>query len=110
MYQNESLLAWDSACPQPIVLSPDSVAYFVGGEGQSIFSNGDLVQDDGSLNPVIGKRPVTLIAWRAEAELRKPGLILDSFMQLLNSLGYLGPYVPLESLQSLQSVRKGDAS
>ncbi|MCP2084223.1 UNVERIFIED_ORG: DUF917 family protein [Paraburkholderia sediminicola] len=100
MYQNESLLAWDSASPQPIVLSPDSVAYFVGGEGQSIYSNGDLVQDDGSLNPAIGKRPVTLIAWRAEAELRKPGLILDSFMQLLNSLGYLGPYVPLESLPS----------
>jgi len=28
-------------------------------------------------------------------------------MQSLNSLGYLGPYVPLESLQS---VLKGDAS
>ena len=107
IYQNESLLAWDSASPQPIVMAPDSVAYFVGGEGQSIFSNGDLVQDDGSLNPAIGKRPVTLIAWRAEAELRKPGLNLDSFMQLLNSLGYLGPYVPLESLQS---ARKGEAS
>ncbi|OAJ59038.1 hypothetical protein A6V36_28720 [Paraburkholderia ginsengiterrae] len=110
MYQNESLLAWDSERPQPIVLSPDSVAYYVGGEGQSIFSNGDLVQADGTLNPAIGKRPVTLIAWRAEAELRKPGLNLDSFMQLLNSLGYLGPYVPLESLHSLQSMHKGDAS
>jgi uncharacterized protein len=107
MYQNESLLAWDSERAHPIVLSPDSVAYFVGGEGQSIFSNGDLVKGDGSLNPAIGKRPVTLIAWRAEAELRKPGLILDSFMQLLNSLGYLGPYVPLESLKS---TRLGDAS
>jgi DUF917 family protein len=107
IYQNESLLAWDSACPQPIVLAPDSVAYFVGGEGQSIFSNGDLVNDDGSLNPAIGKRPVTLIAWRAEAELRKPGLILDSFMEQLNKLGYLGPYVPLESLHS---ARKGEAS
>lgn len=107
MYQNESLLAWDSERAHPIVLSPDSVAYFVGGDGQAVFSNGDLVNDDGSLNPAIGKRPVTLIAWRAEAELRKPGLILDSFMQLLNSLGYLGPYVPLESLKS---IRHGDAS
>ncbi|WP_144138237.1 DUF917 domain-containing protein [Paraburkholderia sp. BCC1884] len=104
MYQNESLLAWDSQRAQPIVLAPDSVAYFVGGEGQSIFSNGDLVNDDGSLNPVIGKRPVTLIAWRAEKELRKPGLNLDSFLQLLNSLNYLGPYVPLES------TGQGDAS
>jgi len=110
MYQNESLLVWDSERPQPIVLAPDSVAYYVGGEGQSVFSNGDLVNADGSLNPAIGKRPVTLIAWRAEAELRKPGLILDSFMQLLNSLNYLGPYVPLEALQSLQSARNGEAS
>jgi DUF917 family protein len=110
MYQNESLLVWDSERPQPIVLAPDSVAYYVGGEGQSVFSNGDLVNADGSLIPATGKRPVTLIAWRAEAELRKPGLILDSFMQLLNSLNYLGPYVPLEALQSLQSARNGEAS
>lgn len=110
LYQNESLLAWDSERPQPIVLAPDSVAYFVGGEGQSIFSNGDLVQDDGSLNPAIGKRPVTLIAWRAEPELRQPGgLILDSFMQVLNTLGYLGPYVPLESLPHAH-VKQGDAA
>jgi uncharacterized protein len=97
IYQNESLLAWDSARAQPIVLAPDSVAYFVEGEGQSIFTNGDLVQDNGRLNPAIGKRPVTLIGWRAEPELTKAGLILDSFMELLNSFGYLGPYVPLES-------------
>ncbi|MFM0736319.1 DUF917 domain-containing protein [Paraburkholderia xenovorans] len=110
LYQNESLLAWDSTNPQPIVLAPDSVAYFVGGEGQSIFSNGDLVQDNGSLNPAIGKRPVTLIGWRAEAELQKPGLILDSFLQVLNTLGYLGPYVPLASLHSLHAAHNGDAS
>lgn len=107
IYQNESLLAWDSARAQPIVLAPDSVAYFVEGEGQSIFTNGDLVQDNGALNPAIGKRPVTLIAWRAEPELRKPGLILDSFMAVLNSFGYLGPYVPLESLAP---VREGGAA
>ncbi|MGF6770248.1 DUF917 family protein [Paraburkholderia sp. GAS199] len=110
LYENESLLAWDSERAQPILLAPDSVAYYVGGEGQSIFSNGDLVQADGSLNPAIGKRPVTLIAWRAEAPLRQPGLILDSFMQDLNTLGYLGPYVPLETLRSSGSSDKGAAS
>ncbi|WP_345816492.1 DUF917 domain-containing protein [Paraburkholderia sp. PREW-6R] len=107
IYQNESLLVWDSARPQPVVMAPDSIAYFVGGDGQSIFSNGDLVNDDGSLNPAVGKRPVTVIAWRAEAELRKPGLNLDSFMDSLNTLGYLGPYVPLEAHLS---SHQGDAS
>ncbi|MEM5369670.1 DUF917 domain-containing protein [Paraburkholderia azotifigens] len=107
IYQNESLLVWDSKRAHPVVLAPDSIAYYVGGEGQSIFSNGDLVQDDGTLNPAIGKRPVTLIAWRAEAEISKPGLNLDSFVQLLNTLGYLGPYVPLDKLAS---IHHGDAS
>jgi uncharacterized protein len=95
IYQNESLIAWDSKRAQPPVLAPDSIAYFVGGEGQPVFTNGDLVQENGTLNPAIGKRPVSLIAWRAESELRKPGLNLDSFMQLLNTLGYLGAYVPV---------------
>ncbi|WP_175922499.1 DUF917 domain-containing protein [Burkholderia latens] len=108
LYQNESLIAWDSRRSEPIVLSPDSVAYFVGGDGQPIFTNGDLLTDGGSLNPAVGKRPVTLLAWRADPELSRPGgLILDSFMQLLASLGYLGPYVPLGSLPA---NRHGDAS
>jgi uncharacterized protein len=107
IYQNESLLAWDSTRAQPIVLAPDSVAYFVEGDGQSIFTNGDLIEENGSLNPVIGKRPVTLIAWRAEPELTQAGLILDSFMELLNTFGYLGPYVPLETPPR---VREGGAA
>ncbi|KND56840.1 Conservative hypothetical protein probably involved in hydantoin, pyrimidine utilization [Candidatus Burkholderia verschuerenii] len=97
IYQNESLIAWDSERAQPIVLAPDSIAYFVGGNGQSIFSNGDLVQENGRLNPEIGERPVTLIAWPAMTAIQKPGLALDSFMVLLNSLGYLGPYVAVSS-------------
>ncbi|MFL9861069.1 DUF917 family protein [Paraburkholderia madseniana] len=102
IYQNESLVAWDSQRPQPIVLAPDSVAYFVEGDGQAIFTNGDLVMADGSLNPVVGHRKVTLIAWEAEPPLRVAGgLILESFLQLLESLGYLGPYVPLGKLQSI---------
>lgn len=101
VYQNESLIAWDSRRPQPIVLAPDSVAYFVEGDGQSIFTNGDLVMEDGSLNPVVGKRKVTLIGWEAEAPLTVPdGLILESFLELLEPLGYLGPYVPVGKLQS----------
>lgn len=108
MYQNESLLVWDSRRPQPIVLAPDSVAYFVEGDGQAIFTNGDLVMADGSLNPAVGRRRVTLLAWEAEPALRESGgLILGSFLQLLASLGYLGPYVPLKSLQKTTA---GDAS
>jgi DUF917 family protein len=99
-YQNESLIVWDSGRTQPILLAPDCVAYFVEGGEQAIFTNGDLVAEDGSLNPAVRGRKVTLLAWEAEPELREAGgLILDSFLKLLVSLGYFGPYVPVGALQ-----------
>jgi len=103
LYQNESLMVWDSRRPAPVLLAPDSVAYFVEGSGQSVFTNGDLVTGKGKLNPAVTGRKVTLLAWEAEPELRAPGgLIVSSFLQVLASpLGYLGPYVPVGALQKL---------
>lgn len=94
LYQNESLLTWVSDQPQPVCMAPDSIAYFVEGPGRSVFSNGDLVLADGSLNPALLSRSVTLVGILADPELQH-SLILDSFMLLLSSMGYLGPYVPL---------------
>ena len=96
LYQNESLLTWVNDQPQPVCMAPDSIAYFVEGEGQSVFSNGDLVLADGSLNPALLNRTVTLVGILAASELQQ-GLILSSFMNLLVSMGYLGPYVPLNT-------------
>ncbi|MGH6646346.1 DUF917 domain-containing protein [Aquabacterium sp.] len=104
LYQNESLLAWDSAKPHPICLAPDGIAYFVEGAGQSVFSNGDLVLSDGSLNPAVKGRQVTLLGLSANAALRIPdGLILTSFMDLLGTMGYHGPYVPVEVLAHIKT-------
>lgn len=105
LYQNESLLAWDSEKPYPIVVAPDSLAYFAEGDGQSVFSNGDLTLADGSLNPILKDRVVTVLAWQAAPELREPdGLILQSFLTELQVLGYLGPYVPVQNLQDFRGV------
>jgi hypothetical protein len=93
IYENESLLAWDSRSPKPLVMAPDSIAYFVEGPGPAVFSNGDVVQADGTISPALKQRKVTLLAWQAEAPLREAGgLNLWSFMQLLETLGYMGPY------------------
>ena len=41
---------------------------------------------------------MALIGLVADHHLRQPGgLILDSFMQQVNQLGYRGPYVPVEN-------------
>ncbi len=100
LYQNESLMAWDSSLPHPIALAPDSIAYFVEGTGQAVYSNGDLVLGNGQLNPTVKDRKVVLLAWQADKALTH-GLILDSFLTLLASIGYLGPYVPLGKLDDL---------
>ncbi len=100
LYQNESLMAWDNKKSHPIVLAPDSISYFVEGEGQSIYTNGDLVLANNQINPDIKDRTVVLLAWQADSELTKPkGLILESFQTLLASIGYLGPYIPVGQLE-----------
>lgn len=102
LYQNESLLAWSSERAQPLCMAPDSICWFFEGDGDVVASNGDIVLPDGSLNPAYRGRPVTLLGLSANPLLRVPGgLILDSFMQQVNALGYRGPYVPVERLGAM---------
>lgn len=104
LYQNESLLAWASDRPQPLCMAPDGICWFFEGEGDAVASNGDIVQADGSLNPAYRGRPATLLGLSANPLLRVPGgLILDSFMAQVNTLGYRGPYVPVEKLTASNS-------
>lgn len=98
LYQNESLLAWDGARPAPLVMAPDTLSYFLEDDPQSVYSNGDLVQADGSLLPSLVGRTVSLVGIVADPALRRPnGLILDSFMALAASMGYRGSYLPLQA-------------
>ena len=96
LYQNESLLAWDSAVSHPLATAPDAISYFVEGDGQHVFSNGDLSGDDHGLDPAVRGRKAAVIALPAAAPLRK-GLILQSFADELAQLGYLGPYAPVDA-------------
>jgi DUF917 family protein len=103
-YENESLLARRAGAERPLAMAPDSLSWFVAGP-QAVYTNGDLVMADGTVNPVVKDCDVTLIGIAAAAPLRVPnGLILDSFMELLATLGYDGPYLPL------QAVGQGEAA
>jgi DUF917 family protein len=107
LYQNESLLAWSSNLAQPVAMAPDSIAYFLTLDTakQQVASNGDLVDDMGQILPEFAKARVTVIGLVADPNLRKfhgdkdEGLILASFMSVVRSMGYLGPYIPVERLQ-----------
>lgn len=103
LYQNESLLAWSSTQGQPLAMAPDSLAYFAEGQGQQVFSNGDLLTADGKLDPSLQGRQFSLIGIPAAAPLRVAGgLILESFMAQVAQLGYLGPYLPLTTAGAAQ--------
>ena len=107
VYQNESLLVWDSEQAHPVTIAPDSISYFIEGDKQAVYSNGDLVSSDGRINPNIKGRTVSLLAWEADAALSQPnGLILDSFAELLAKMGYLGPYMPLSTLDQITKGMK----
>lgn len=106
LYQNETLLAWRSNCDHPIAMAPDSIVYFLtldSAEDQ-VASNGDLVDDSGHILHELKAAHVTVIGLVADPNLRKgggakdEGLILSSFLGVAKSMGYLGPYVPLEDL------------
>lgn len=107
LYQNETLLAWRADCDHPVAMAPDSIMYFLslGTAAEQVASNGDLVDDQGQILPDLKAAHVTVIGLSADLNLRKPdgakdeGLILGSFMDVAKSMGYLGPYVPVEALQ-----------
>jgi hypothetical protein len=119
--QNESLLVWNSARSEPLVMAPDSISYVIvkpesGGEKtrqQWVYSNADITGDDGNLAPDLAGAKIYVIGIKARKQLlqseeragalraclgqyAKNGSVLPAhYMSALNSLGYYGVYKPL---------------
>jgi DUF917 family protein len=86
--QNENLIAWSSVSPAPLGLAPDLMG-FMTDDGQT-FSNADPLATKGTV--------VNVIAMPSMANMRVP-YIVDQFLEQLRSIGYGGPYVPIEQLR-----------
>ena len=89
-YQNESLIAWDSAKTSPIAMAPDSICYLTP-DGQP-FSNADC-----DLKPMVGKK-ATLVGIAADEKLTEIDSILQSFKENLELLGYYGSYASVAEI------------
>ncbi|MDB9511975.1 DUF917 domain-containing protein [Kamptonema animale CS-326] len=94
IYQNENLMAWRNDRPQPIAMAPDLISYMTP-EGLPL-TNADNLKDR------IGQELI-LFGVQAREELRQ-GSILAAFQQALTTLGYYGPYVPIEYLNRYQKL------
>lgn len=85
--ENENLIAWSSRRDRPLALAPDSICYL--GKNGETMSNVGLQE----------KQFVYLIGLAAVPQIRIP-YFFDIFGQTLATMGYYGPYVPIEDLQS----------
>lgn len=106
LYQNESLLVWTDDKRKPLCMAPDSIALFVGGEGQRVFSNGDLLNADGKLRPDMKGRKAWLIGIAAHPALRDPeGTITPTFHRMVARMGYGGK--PFSLKKDLENQKGG---
>lgn len=100
-YQNESLIAGLKKQGDPFCTAPDSIAYFLEPSESSsheprVFSNGDLLDEDGRLREDLKGRMFSIIGIAVDDVLwKRDGVIFTSFRELLRKMGYLGEPVSI---------------
>lgn len=129
IFQNESMLLWDSELDTPRVMAPDLISYFILKEGENspqlVYSNSDIMGNN-QLFPgfenadilVVGlqapellrgteqklalyrqKSIKTLLKNYTSSEIIKNNHQLPkNYMSFLNTMGYYGKYIPIESI------------
>lgn len=114
IFQNESMLLWDSELASPRVMAPDLISYFIVKEEkqgqQLVYSNSDIMAND-QLLPEFQNASILMVGLQAPqllrkterklAELRKQQQLFKNYMSFLNTLGYYGSYLPLEAINRI---------
>lgn len=115
IFQNESLLLWDSENSAPVVVAPDLISYVIVPKekpvGQWIYTNGDIIGANGKLLESLRGAAIIVIAMCAPKELQDCAAELealrlsangigtslkDSYRSMLEKLNYYGKYEPLK--------------
>ena len=103
IFQNESLILWDSGSANPLITAPDLISYLIKGpKGQYVFTNGDIM-DGSALKEDLRGTKIVVYGIAAPNALRgsESNMIksemLRQYMSVLNTLGYYGKYEPLKN-------------
>lgn len=100
-YQNESLIVGLKKHAKPLCTAPDGIAYFLepsesGPNEPKIFSNGDLLSEDGKLREDLKGRMFSIIGIAVDDILwKQDAAIFTSFRDLLRKMGYQGEPVSI---------------
>lgn len=111
VFQNESLILWDSAQTAPLVTAPNLIAYLIPDQAPYVFTNADIMEGDALKPELLGKK-ITVMALQApqkltesEAHLHQKRLKIlqqvgaqstlpSNYKSKLAELGYHGCLVP----------------
>ncbi|WP_295859296.1 DUF917 family protein [uncultured Fibrobacter sp.] len=89
IFQNESLILWDSNSDKPLVMAPDLISYLIeDDEGQYVFSNGDIMDGD-ALKKDLHEKEIFVYGIAAPKVFLTPEM-QRNIMRVLNALGYYG--------------------
>lgn len=124
LFQNESLILWDSKSPEPLIMAPDLISYLIKYDNeeneedikhQLVYTNDDIMEN-GKLRKELVNADITVYGIRAPKELRETeknvmklrnllrekylesdeSALPKQYMSILNTLGYYGEYLPLK--------------
>lgn len=117
IFQNESLILWDSNYADPLAMAPDLISYSIEDDKKNyVFTNGDIMENGELKEDLKGKNIVVYGIAAPEAltesesnmmDKRKdilrntiagvePNALPKHYMSILNNVGYYGQYKPLK--------------
>lgn len=108
IFQNESLILWDSNSAQPLVMAPDLICYLID-YGKYVFTNGDIMRGD-ALKEELHKKEIVVYGIAAPRALMESesnmikhkkklcntiagvehNALPEHYMSILNNIGYYG--------------------
>lgn len=118
IFQNESLILWDSSSATPMVMAPDLISYMIEDSKKRYmpYTNGDIMEN-GKLKKSLENKEIVVYGIAAPAALKEsesnmiikrneilrntiagaePNALPKQYMSVLNTLGYYGKYEPMK--------------
>jgi len=116
IFQNESLILWDSNSAQPLVMAPDLISYLIEDDEKNyVFTNGDIMEN-GALKNCLEKKNIVVYGIAAPEALTESesnmikhkkklcntiageehNALPKHYMSILNNIGYYGRYKSLK--------------
>lgn len=95
VFQNESLILWDSNSAQPLIMAPHLISYLIDDDnGRYVFTNGDIMRGDALKKELKGAKIV--VYGIAAPSVFGTDKMQSNIMRVLGAVGYYGNDDPIK--------------